>query len=397
MKILVVSTHDSRGGAGKAAYRFSKEFINQGHKVCLYVKESKEKDTFIKTSNTPRIISKVFHFLDYIPGYIFSGLKKEPQFTLGLFGESLERIVREFKPDVINIHWTWKGFVSFPEICRVSKLVPVVWTMHDYSPFASGVFYPYQGNIHSLLLKILVGFNSKIRKQYFKGSNIYFVSPSEFLRNEFKRLNNLGCKNIKTINNGIDSIFFHKLNKNECKSKYNLEEGKRHLLFGAINLLDNQVKGGEKLIEALRSIEKYLVKNNIGLVSFGSQDPFTYFNLSKRIKTDFVGFVKSDKEMSELINACDVMLVPSMCENYPFVVLESLACSIPVVAFEIGGIPEMIKNGGNGYLVRPFSIRDFSKKIKLALEKNYENQDTKKFDITLKAREYINLFEDLIK
>lgn len=390
MRILIISTHDSRGGAGKAAYRFAKEYIKQGHEVCLYVRGAKEKDSFIKTSNTPKFISKIFHILDFVPGYILSGFNKEPQFTLGLFGESLNGIVDEFKPDVINIHWTWKGFISFPEICRISRKVPVVWTMHDYSPFASGVFYPYPEDTHFPLVKLLAGLNSKVRKNSIKNSNISFVSPSEYLKSEFNRISNFDKKDVVTINNGIDVNIFKKLDKRECRKKYGLEEGKKYILFGAINLIDNQVKGGACLKESLKNIEEYLIKNNIGLVSFGSQDPSEFLDLN--VDHKFVGYVGSEDGMARLYSACDVMLVPSKQENYPFVVLESLACGTPTVAFNIGGIKEMIESRRNGYLVEPFDTNAFGEGIKYLLENELHFEDTQRFNIEKKAKEYIDLF-----
>jgi len=206
MRILVVSTHDSRGGAGKAAYRFSKEFIKQGEEVCLYVQSKKEKDSFIKESAIPKIVSKLRHFLDFFPGYLLSGFNTDVNFTLGLFGEDLQKVINQFKPDVINVHWTWKGFISFLQICKISRKVPVVWTMHDYSPFSDGIFYPSE--IKTPLLKILVSVNRKIREIVFKRSNITFVSPSKFLLNEFNKSKMSKASNGYTINNGIDLTMF---------------------------------------------------------------------------------------------------------------------------------------------------------------------------------------------
>jgi len=394
MRILVVSTHDSRGGAGKAALRFSKEFINQGHEVCLYVQGKSESDSFIKESTTPKIISKLLHLLDFFPGYLLSGFNPDVNFTLGLFGEDLQKVVNQFKPDVINVHWTWKGFVSFSQICKISKHAPVVWTMHDYSPFANGVFYP--ADIEKPLLKLLINVNKKNREKAFRGSNITFVSPSKFLLNEFTK--SFVSKNSRgyTINNGIDLAMFRKQNKQAIRKTLGLDPTRRYILFGAVNFMDNEVKGGQVLKEVLNKIEGYLLENNIGLVSFGSQDPFEYMGLNSKIEQIFLGYIKPEK-VAELMTASDVMLVPSRYENYPFVVMESLGCGTPVVAFKVGGIPEIIDEPNKGYLATPSSNEDYLKGIKYVLEHPNKSWDNKGYDISIKGSEYIELFNDCIK
>lgn len=394
MRILVVSTHDSRGGAGKAALRFSREYIKQGHEVCLYVQDKTEKDSFIKKSSTPKIILKFLHFLDFFPGYLFSGLNVDVNFTLGIFGTDLHKLINQFKPDIINIHWTWKGFVSFHQICKISRQVPVVWTMHDYSPFDDGRFYP--SDTEKPLLKILANINKRIRKRAFKRSNITFVSPSNFLLNEFKKSYIGNISNGHTINNGIDLTMFHKQNKQIIKKEIGLETTKRYILFGAVNLIDNEVKGGSVLREVLLKMDDYLLKNNIGLISFGSQNPFVHIGLNPKIEQRFLGYI-SPKKVAQLMSASDVMLVPSRYENYPFVVMESLCSGTPVVAFKVGGIPEIIDETNKGYLATPSSDQDYLKGIQYVLENPNKSWDNKIYDIRIKGSEYIELFNDCIK
>ena len=392
MRILIVSTHDSRGGAANAAYRFSKEFIKQGHEVCFYVRDKKKEDSFIKQSNTPKWIAKILHFVDFLPGFILSGFNRDVNFTLGLFGESLNPIIKEFKPDIINIHWTWKGFVSFPEICRVSRKIPVVWTMHDYSPFSGGKFYPEQGE--KKLIKLVAKINVVLRRIFCKRANIEFVSPSEFLAKEFQKVSFSHNQNIAVINNGVDTGIFKKLNKINARTELGLKNGKKYILFGAVNILENKIKGGRFLKSLFKDIEDYLLTKNIGLVSFGSQNPFPQFNLVNSIEQIFLGYVKDERKMVKILSSSDIMLVPSFFENYPFVVMESLACSVPVVAFNTGGIPEMIEHKKNGFLAKFDSSDSFKEGIVYCLEEKLDNQ--RDFSIEKKAKNYIELFNNCL-
>lgn len=393
MRILVVSTHDNRGGAAKAAYRFAREFIKQGNEVCMYVKDKILEDSFIRQSTKGKLIGKFLHLLDFLPGFILSGFNKEVPFTLGLFGEGFGSIVEEFKPDIINIHWTWKGFVSFPQICRISRKIPVVWTMHDCSPFSGGLFLRDKENF---LVKWLNKINLKIRKFFLKDADITFVSPSEFLLNEFNKSSL--SENFKglVINNGVDVNIFKKEDKNEARGKFGLRADKKYILFGAVNLVKDPVKGGKILMEILKDIEKYLIENNIGLVSFGSQNPFKRLNLDSSIETKFLGFVQTDESMSEVLSLGDVVLVPSLYENYPFAVLEPLSCGIPVVAFNTGGISEIIKYKENGYLSEFPDKEDYINGIKFCLDNTFKFTNSK-YSISARSKEYLSLFNDCLK
>lgn len=393
MRILLVSTHDNRGGAAKAAYRFAREFKKQGNDVCLYVREKTLNDDFILESKNNKTISKINHFFDFLPGYVLSGFDKEAPFTLGWFGESLDYVVDIFKPDIVNIHWTGKGFVSFEEICRVSKKIPVVWTLHDSCAFSGGSFYPEIGNAG---IKLLCNMNNVFRKEFIKGADITFISPSRFLLEEFRK--SFLSKNFKglVINNGIDTNIFKTKDKIELRKKFGLDSGKKYVMFGAVNLVKDPIKGGSVLKEILSDMEDYFIKNNIGLLSFGSQNIFDEFVFSSNLETKYLGYSKTDEDMAQMLSLADVVLIPSLFENYPFAVLEPLSCGIPVVAFRTGGISEIVKHKENGYLADINNRENFEKGIVFCIE-NKLKPESKDYSVSGKSKEYIKLFNDCIK
>jgi glycosyltransferase involved in cell wall biosynthesis len=71
-----------------------------------------------------------------------------------------------------------------------------------------------------------------------------------------------------------------------------------------------------------------------------------------------VGTVRDDRAMAALLAAADATVVPSEFDNLPKVVLESLACGMPVVAFRVGGIPQLVEHGSNGWLAKPFDVQE---------------------------------------
>ena len=100
------------------------------------------------------------------------------------------------------------------------------------------------------------------------------------------------------------------------------------------------------------------------------------------------------------------MIVPSIQDNLPNTVMESISCGTPVVAFDVGGIHDMIDHQKNGYLAIPFDTTDLAHGIKWVLEDNVrwrklsENARTKainEFDIIKIAEKYKDLYEDILK
>jgi glycosyltransferase involved in cell wall biosynthesis len=139
----------------------------------------------------------------------------------------------------------------------------------------------------------------------------------------------------------LDKIFAKKL--------FNLPLDKKILLFGAGFGSNNPAKGGTYLCEALN----HLRKTNTDLAIFvlgidydsqlADQIPFPVY---------FSGKLADDYSLITLYNAADIYITPSLADNFPNTIVESLACNTPVIAFNIGGIPDLVKHKKNGYLAK---------------------------------------------
>ncbi len=168
------------------------------------------------------------------------------------------------------------------------------------------------------------------------------ISPSRFLGGIFK--NEMGTLGIEVIHHGIS---YSKIRKNDRKSQR--EDG---LIFCCAGSL-NDHKGIHVLIDAFRTIKA----DNVVLKIFGSgPNPLYVQRLSDMAKEDkrieFCG-VYSEDDVGEILSNVDVVIIPSLVyENYPLVLHEALACNTPVIASEIGGLAEKVKDGVNGFSFR---------------------------------------------
>ena len=113
-------------------------------------------------------------------------------------------------------------------------------------------------------------------------------------------------------------------------------------------------------------VEKYPeMKDTVGVVVFGQQSsqlesmiPFPVYSMN---------YVSSEKEIVDIYNAVDLYVTPSLEDNLPNTIMEAMACGIPCIGFNVGGIPQMIDHLHNGYVARYKSSEDFANGIHWAL------------------------------
>ena len=131
----------------------------------------------------------------------------------------------------------------------------------------------------------------------------------------------------------------------------------------------------------LKSLEYMKIKNT-ELVIFGESKPEKNQNL--KIPIHYMGDIFDDKNLQELYSAADVMVVPSRQDNLPNTALEAQACGVPVVSFDVGGLPDIIKHQVTGFIAKPFNIKDLSRGICWVLD-NLQNKE-----LSNKSREIIS-------
>ena len=416
MKNLIISTYDTQGGAARAAYRLHQGLnsIGADSQMLVQVKFSNDSDILATGSKIVKKFPKLKPHLDSLPKLFFmpSDSKKRNPYSLQWLPDSIASVVHKIKPDIINLHWISGGFINIETIAKFNK--PVVWTLHDMWAFTGGCHYSQEcdlykkscGNCPQMPPKYNLDLSRWVWERKAKAwANINgtLVTPSRWLANCAVSSSLFRDWRIEVIPYGLDTEVYKPFEQSLARKKLTLPQDKHLILFGADNVSTTPRKGFHLLKTALENLSKTDWRNKCELVVFGA----TKFDDSPDlgIKTHYLGKLKDENTIAQVYAAADVFIAPSLQDNLPNTVMESLACGTPCVAFNIGGMPDMIEHQQNGYLAKPFDVEDLARGIAWILEAS-NSEDCKlghyarekverEFKLEIQARRYLSLYENI--
>jgi glycosyltransferase involved in cell wall biosynthesis len=247
------------------------------------------------------------------------------------------------KPDLLHAHFSYPdgfGMIGLAKKWKVPFVISALGTLERK--------IAYEGSYTS--------------RQIFEAMNCAdkVLSVSEDLK---IHIVNLGISEdkVSVVPNGVDMEKFKPAGKEYARNMLNLPQDKKIVLFvGALK----KIKGVDYLIEAAKSF----LDSNISLYMVGRDDGMKK-SLEKRAHELKIGnYIKftgplNHEDIPLWFSASDILVLPSLSEGRPNVVLEAFACEVPVVATNVGGIPELMINGETGYLVPAENPTELSEKV----------------------------------
>lgn len=351
-----------------------------------------------------RLVSKINNT---IQSYLTRNmLTKYGKFSYPVLGSDVSVRKEILQADVIYIHWILNGFLSIQsleELARLNK--PIIFVMHDMWTITGGCHHSFDCDKYTVQCQNCQFFASdKVRDLSYKGfnkkqrffskyQNLYFVSPSIWLYDCAQKSALLGSKPVFHIPNVIDTSLFKPFSRKVARQILNLDSKKDIIAFGAM-AINSPYKGWKYLKTALNILYES-GKREIQIVVFGS-GPNSEISESIPFETRFVGFVDNEYATSVIYNAANVFVAPSLADNLPYTILESLSCGTAVTAFEVGGIPELIAHKNNGYLAEHKNSEDLAKGIAYCLEKNITGYRLPEFDPTIVIDKHLNLIKSVL-
>jgi len=419
MKILLIGKHPTTGGAAIASSRLMEALRAKDVDVNMLVQEGENVQEGIH-STTHGLVKRWINLYRFIlERLVFLRQERSSSirflFSLANTGERITRNSYFKEADVIHLHWINAGFLSLKsleEILNSGK--PVVWTFHDMWPFTGGCHYALDCSGYTrecgkcpYLKKPRKGDLShriwKKKKKLFKDRVVNVITPSGWLQGCVEASSLLQHWPVTTIHNPVSSQIFKPVDREEACRNLGLDPSKKYILFGAATM-KNVLKGFNYFLEASRKISgENGVEGDVEILLFGKtrDDVVQTFPM----KTRNIAFVQSVRTIVELYSVAHLFVIPSLQDNLPNTIIESMLCGTPVVGFKTGGIPGMIEHRVNGYLAEYKSSNDLASGMSWVLSTNsYEklsaetrNLALKRFSMDRSVELHLDLYRKILK
>lgn len=264
--------------------------------------------------------------------------------------------------DVVHLHWVNQGMLSLGQIEKIGGSgKKVVWTMHDVWN-ATAVCHltldcmQYREGCRNCprTVPALARHTWHRKQRLYSGSRIIFTTCSQWLRRQALDSSLMHEQEIHAIPNPIDTRIFHPSDRAAARHALGIMDMEQRIVLFVAQRLDNPYKGVRYLIDAMR-----MLNGNIALAIMGSNGGEVAAELPG-VKTYDLGYQSDPHRIAQIYAAADVFVLPSLSENLPNTIMEAMACGIPSVGFNIGGIPEMIEHKRNGYIARVRDAKDLA-------------------------------------
>ena len=348
----MIQDHGFFGGAARAANRWSDFLETEDFAIQRMTGDQPEGKGLVLTGKPPRGWGRLFEY--------FTDRRSARKTKVD---QCLENMLQKEKPDLIWFHniagggkWGW----SEDMISIARQHTPVLWTLHDM--WALGTDEQSYWEVDTVVEgergqgKKAVGFQGS-RLQSVCGeagkNRVTLTAPSRWLAELTRKITGCSCT---FLPNPINLKSFSPGDRTAARRKLGLPEKGLVVLAGADSLKDRR-KGFDLLREAWKSGSFH----DATLALFGRHG-------ESRPGEQYLGNLNSDEELVAAYRAADLYVHPARMENAPCTIQESLACGTPVVAFAVGGIPEMIRPDETGFLAESVNSTSLAITLEKALK-----------------------------
>lgn len=374
MRPLLLSTYDRGGGAALAALRLHRGLRAAGtdSQMLVQFKSGQDPGVIGPRNSLDQFRGQASAIAERVRtrGYTLASKDFSPQWL----PSAVPARVRALAPDIVHLHWISYGLLSIEDIARLNA--PVVWTLHDMWSFTGGCHYSGNceryheacGACPALTSTRESDLSRRIwqrKKAAWDRLDIRVVAPSRWLADCARKSSLFAGRDITVIPNTIDTDLFKPGEPTAMRRLFKLPEGPKLILFGAVQSLSTNRKGAKHLLAALERLRK-ATADPIELVVFGQSGPVEGIDFP--LPVHYMGSFGDEVSLAALYGAVDLVVIPSVEDNLPNVAMEALACGRPCVAFEIGGLPDLIEHERAGYLARPGDADDLAQGMRYCLD-----------------------------
>lgn len=407
MKVVHLNLTDSRGGAARAAFRVHQSLSLENIDSLMYVNnaESGEWSVLAPLSRWEKV-SNIFRQMVAIAFRSLLRTENHVIHSPSILGSRWPKIVNESDADIVHLHWTGSEMLSIRDVKKIKK--PLVWTLHDMWAFSGAEHYAEdfrwrEGYTKTNRPHHESGFDLNRwtwrRKKKLWTMPIQLVTPSQWKANCAQESVLLGKWPVEVIPHPIDLKIWNPVPQRVARDALGLPKDIPLVLFGAQDGGKNPRKGFDLLIESLGHLQDV----DVQLVVFGEPAPRMPIHFG--FPTHYTGKLEDDFTLRFLYSAADVFALPSRQDNLPLTAVESLACGLPVVAFDNAGVPTVIEHRKNGFLATAFDTQQFAEGMRWAVT-HKNSMDMRKsirkfaelnFDPAVISAQYRSLYARVLK
>jgi len=265
---------------------------------------------------------------------------------------ALWALIRKEKPTIVHTH-TYKAGILGSWAAKMAGVPIIIHTPHGHIFF--GHFSPLVTRLFMIIERLTAAMVDRM------------VALTEGERRDYAAFSVANPDKMVTIHSGVDIDQFMKVKCNGREKKASLGLNVEAPVVGAVGWL-LPIKGPMYLLKAMTAI--WHTHPDIQLVYVGKGD------LEKEVKaevhrtgvTDKVKFLGWRDDIPEIMQFLDIFVLPSLNEGMGRVLVEAMASGKPIVASNVGGIPDLVKHGHNGFLVGPGDVNGLSLAIKKLIE-----------------------------
>ena len=265
-------------------------------------------------------------------------------------------------PDVLHLHNLHGGYFDIRQLPALASRVPTILTMHDAWLLTGHCAQPMECSgwrTRCLTCPYLdryvpirrdrAGDNDRIKREALAGGRVHLAAPSRWLADMARESGHAAlAAEVRVIPNGVDTAVFNPGDRAAARAGLGLPADALIVLFAARSVTTSEFKGFETLEAALPAIAAGCAGRELLLVALGAEGHDARVGGAR---VHFVPFVDDPASVAEHYRAADIYLHPSRAESFGLAVLEAMACGTPVVASDVGGIPEIVEDGVSGLLV----------------------------------------------
>ena len=378
MRVIQLNHSDTMGGAARAAYRIHHALLASGVDSRMWVNKASAGDWTVE-GPTSRLGKASVAIRSHVVKPLVNALKTadpiihSPQ----ILPSRWVKRINASHADLVHLHWVQGEMLPIADIGRIKK--PVVWTLHDMWAFCGAEHY-------TDVERWRTGYRKDNRPSYEGGVDLnrwtwqrkrkhwlrpmHIVTPSRWLADCVRQSGLMRDWPVTVVSNALDTESWRPLPQPLARELLGLPADVPLVLFGAMGGGRDPRKGFDLLLRAFEALSKNYQDQGLELVIFGQLAPQTPPDLGMPIH--YTGHLQDDLSLRALYSAADVLVLPSRQDNLPNTGVEAHACGTPVVAFDIGGFPDIVEHKRTGYLAQAFESEDLAEGIRWVLD-NVEN------------------------